>query len=60
MHRRESEDITRQKYASATTDGEDKAKASAEQEKNIDDKITISRQFKEEIVEPILKYHFRY
>lgn len=45
--RRESEEIARERYAGKIED------------QDIDDKITISRHFKEKIVRPILKSHFR-
>jgi len=46
--RRESEELTKEKYSDNNF-----------QEKEIHDKITISRHFKEKIVQPILKSHFR-
>ena len=45
--RRESEDLAKEKYSGALEKGE------------LEDKITISRHFKEKIVQPILKSHFR-
>ena len=44
--RREAEDIAKEKYAGHIED------------KDIGEKITISRHFKDRIIQPILKYHF--
>merc|ERR1711994_1217654 len=44
--RREAEDIARERYAGNIED------------QDIGEKITISRHFKEKVVQPILKYHF--
>ena len=44
--RREAEDIARERYAGNIED------------RDIGEKITISRHFKDKIIQPILKYHF--
>ena len=44
--RREAEDVAKERYAGNIED------------KDISEKITISRHFKEKIIQPILKYHF--
>ena len=44
--RREAEDVARERFAGNIED------------KDISEKITISRHFKEKIIQPILKYHF--
>merc|ERR1711994_128680 len=44
--RREAEDIARERYAGNIED------------QDIGEKITISRHFKDRIIQPILKYHF--
>ena len=44
--RREAEDVAKERYAGNIED------------KDINEKITISRHFKEKIIQPILKYHF--
>jgi len=45
--RREAEDISKERYAGNIEDKDD-----------IGEKITISRHFKDRIIQPILKYHF--
>eukprot|EP00088_Acartia_fossae_P017919 TRINITY_DN20264_c0_g1_i1.p1 TRINITY_DN20264_c0_g1~~TRINITY_DN20264_c0_g1_i1.p1 ORF type:complete len:617 (-),score=126.48 TRINITY_DN20264_c0_g1_i1:288-2138(-) len=63
--RRESEDLARKKCENAAASSEEKDGDSSDRDedkenvKDIDDKITISRHFKERIVQPILKRHFQ-
>jgi len=45
--RREAQEVAKQRYEGSIED------------QDLEDKITISRHFKERIVQPILKYHFR-
>jgi len=45
--RREAQEVDKQRYEGSIED------------QDLEDKITISRHFKEKIVQPILKYHFR-